>query len=529
MNLSPKEIFTEQDIRQIEEHGLTVEKVMKQIQRFMMPPPYLRLERPCTIGDGITLLPEDKQEHLVELFESKRSEGRFLKFVPASGAATRMFKALHKFYHNAGALTKGMLEQASSSGDKDAAQVLEFLENLDKFPFFNQLKAIVSQKGLNLQELLEKERLKEILGYILDPDGLGYGDMPKALIPFHQYDGRSRSALEEHLVEAANYVADNKKDARLHFTVSREHKERFCKLIEEVCPLYEKRFSVKYLIDFSIQKPSTDTIAVDLENRPFRLDNGRLLFRPGGHGALIENLNDIQADFVFIKNIDNVAPEHLTPIIYRWKKILGGLLIEIQDKVHSFLGSISRGEKSEAFLQQVLMFLSEDLNVHLPEHISGLNKEDLSDYLFGQLNRPIRVCGMVKNVGEPGGGPFWVKDKSGRISRQIVEVAQIDMKNPDQRTIFEHSTHFNPVDLVCSVRDWEGKPFDLRQFVDPDAVFISKKSKEGKELKALELPGLWNGAMAYWITIFVEVPLITFNPVKTVNALLRREHQPPMD
>ncbi len=528
MNLSPQEMFTEEDIRQIEEHGLTVEQVMDQIQKFMKPPPFLRLERPCTIGDGITVIPEERHQTLTDLFEPNRLEGRFMKFVPASGAATRMFKALQKFYNQPGPITKEMLKQAASRGDKDAAHLLEFLENLEKFAFFDQLKAVVAQKGLDIHELLKKERLKEVLGFILNPDGLGYGNIPKALIPFHRYNGHTRTAFEEHLVEAANYVADAKGNARIHFTVALEHKKRFQEFLETVRPIYEKELGVRYVVDFSIQKPSTDTIAVDMENRPFRLPDGRLLFRPGGHGALIENLNDLNADLVFIKNIDNVAPDHLKPETYKWKKILGGLLIEVEGKVHSYLSSISRGEKTEVFLQQVMIFLEEELGIHLPDHLSGLKLDDLADYLFGQLNRPIRVCGMVKNVGEPGGGPFWVKDKSGRISRQIVEVAQINMEDPDQRSIFERSTHFNPVDLVCSVRDWEGKPFDLRRFVDPDAVFITQKSKDGKDLKALELPGLWNGAMAHWITIFVEVPLITFNPVKTVNALLRREHQPPI-
>ncbi len=524
MNIS-EDIFTDEDIRQIQEHGLTVEQVLWQLQQFLKPPPYLRLERPCTVGDGISVIPEDEHQSLMDLFHSQRAKGEFLKFVPASGAATRMFKALQKFYNLPGPLTIDGLAELSEKGDQDASQLLEFLQNLERFAFFKQLRDLASKRGLDLHHMVKNGQIKELLGLILTPEGLGYGDMPKALIPFHRYNG-GRTAFEEHLVEAANYVTDEEGKARLHFTVAKEHREKFDVLLHQVLSGYEKKFNVKYLLDFSIQKPSTDTIAVNMDNTPFRLQDGRLLFRPGGHGALIENLNDLQAHTVFIKNIDNVPPDHLKPETYKWKKILGGYLLNIKQKTHSFLEALASGKGGPSLFEQVIAFITQELSNPLPDHISSLDAEALADYLFGQLNRPIRVCGMVKNVGEPGGGPFWVKDKSGKVSRQIVEVAQINMDDPDQQAIFQRSTHFNPVDLVCSVRDWQGRPFDLRQFVDPDAVFISKKSKDGKELKALELPGLWNGAMAHWITVFVEVPLITFNPVKTVNALLRKEHQP---
>jgi hypothetical protein len=341
-----------------------------------------------------------------------------------------------------------------------------------------------------------------------------------------KYPEENRTPFEEHLVEAAKYAFNGKDPCTLHFTVSPEHLDRFQDRFNRVGAFFEKTFSVTYDIGFSIQKPSTDTLAVDLENRPFRLDDGRLLFRPGGHGALLENLNDLKGDIVFIKNIDNVVPDYLKTDTYLWKKILGGCLISVQNKIAHFMDRLSSESDSRDLFEKVTGFMEKTLKLRMPPAVQNAGLETKRNWIVERLDRPVRVCGMVRNTGEPGGGPFWVEDPSGEQTLQIVETAQVDPDDDEQQTILSGATHFNPVDLVCGVRNWQGEPFDLRRFTDPETVFISTKSKDGKELKALEHPGLWNGSMARWISLFVEVPAITFNPVKTVNDLLRKEHQP---
>ncbi len=519
-------IFTDKDREQIRAHGLSEEVILKQINQFKMPPPYIELVRPCVVGDGIEVIQENQVSLYSELFEKESLKGRCMKFVPASGAATRMFRALQKYYVNEKQVTKELLTSYANQGQKEAEELLIFFENIKKFAFFPMLKQILSKNGLNFDNLYIKGQYSEILRFLLTEEGLNFANIPKALIPFHSYNGNHRTAFEEHIIEAIHYVADGNRKCVLHFTVAQEHMSRFQKLTDAIIPQYEKEYNVKLNITFSIQKKSTDTIAVDMDNNPFRLTDGRLLFRPGGHGALIENLNDLRGDIIFIKNIDNVVPDHLKPETYKWKKILGGILVSLQNTIHSHLKAIYRGNFHSDTIEKILLSMEKTLSISIPKDIKSWDKGRIQDFIFQKLNRPIRVCGMVRNVGEPGGGPFWVRNKDGEISKQIVEMAQIDPNSEDQQEILRKATHFNPVDLVCGVRDWKGESFDLRNYVDPDAVFISQKSKDGKDLKALELPGLWNGAMAYWITVFVEVPLITFNPVKTVNALLRAEHQP---
>ncbi|MCX8012648.1 MAG: DUF4301 family protein, partial [Desulfobacterota bacterium] len=354
--------------------------------------------------------------------------------------------------------------------------------------------------------------------------GLTYAQLPKALIKFHTYPDGNRTALEEHLVEAVAYVQDQNKISRLHFTVSPEHEKLFVQHLKIVKPKYEEKYQVKFQVDFSLQKPSTNTIAVRLDNHPFRDKAGRLVFRPGGHGTLIENLNALNADLIYIKNIDNVTPDRLKDETFLWKKILGGYLVKTQERIFAYLKELENREDKK-LLKEIFDFTNDELFILPPSNKQLSSLKNKREFLFKKLNRPIRIGGMVKNQGEPGGGPFWVKGKDEALSLQVVEDAQVDMTSKEQRLIWNQATHFSPVDFVCGVRDYKGDPFDLKKYVDPAAVFISLKSKDGEPLKALELPGLWNGGMADWISIFVEVPLITFTPVKTVNDLLRPEHR----
>lgn len=376
----------------------------------------------------------------------------------------------------------------------------------------------------NIDELLSANQYKEVVKAMLDKEGLNYGALPKGLLKFHKYANGSRTPLEEHLVEGALYAREKDGTVNIHFTVSTEHRALFEALVNKVVPAYEKEFGVNYNVSFSEQKPSTDTVAANPDNTPFRTKDGDLLFRPGGHGALIENLNDIDADVVFIKNIDNVVPDRLKADTVRYKKLLAGVLVSLQQQVFAYLRKLDSGKYTMDELREMLQFVQKKLFTKNPE-TKMLEDTELAIYLRKKLNRPMRVCGMVRNVGEPGGGPFLAYNADGTISLQILESSQIDMNDAEKKAMFEKGTHFNPVDLVCAVKDYQGNAFNLPQYVDPQTGFISHKSKDGKELKALELPGLWNGAMSDWSTVFVEVPLSTFNPVKTVNDLYREQHQ----
>jgi len=504
-------ILNEKDKDQIKRLGIDEDYIVWQIEMFKRGTPYVRLIRPCTVGDGIIRLSDEEAERYVSFYEDRAKKLRKIKFVPASGAATRMFKALFRFYNE----EKELKEIMELREDEDARDLIQFIQNIKRFAFYEDLKNVLEEKGYQIDQLLSDGNIRPILYYLLTEEGLNYGNLPKALIKFHKYPDGSRTAFEEHLVEASGY-AINEDGCYLHFTVSPEHRKRFENFFEKIRHTYEERFCFRYKVEFSEQEHSTDTISVDMENRPFRLEDGSLLFRPAGHGALLKNLNSIDADLIFIKNIDNVVPDRLKPQIYFWKKALGGYLLMIKEKVDGFVKEIrKRIDEAEDFCKR---YLYRDI----PD---GLSTGEKIKYIFEILNRPLRVCGMVRNVKEPGGGPFWVEDKNGNISLQIVETAQVDMSSKEQREIFNSSTHFNPVDIVCSIKDWEGKKFDLFRYRNEDAVFITEKSKNGKPLKALELPGLWNGGMAYWNTIFIEVPSITFNPVKKVIDLLRENHQ----
>ncbi len=519
-------MFTSSDVQQIEHQGLTVSEVLRQIEFFKKPPAHMKLHRPCTPGDGIRVLSDAEVRSFSQLFDRQKEDYDCLKFVPASGAATRMFKVPLKFFHAEQPWSLDSVEKSARSGDPEAGALVEFFRSLSQFPFMPHLEAAAGMAETSMKSLLETGALREILAFLLTDKGLSYGSLPKGLIPFHQYDGEARTAFEEHLVEAASYAANRDGVCHVHFTVSEEHLQRFIVLLEEILPLYEQQYQVSYGVDFSVQKKHTNTIAVDLDNQPFRREDGTLLFRPGGHGALIENLGDLGADLVFIKNIDNVVPDRLKETTFQWKKVLGGLFIQLQTTTFNYLRRLSEGPVTLHLIDDVLGFASEELHMEIPDAFRKEPPEKLGHFLLKKLDRPLRVCGMVRNVGEPGGGPFWVEGKNGNHSCQIVEMAQIDLRSEEQTEIVAASTHFNPVDLVCGMKDWKGRPFNLSRFVDHEAVFISRKSRAGKELKALELPGLWNGAMEHWNTVFVDVPSITFNPVKTVNDLLRKEHQP---
>jgi len=518
-------IFNKDDLNDIRSRGMTPEKVLKQIEVFKRGFPFAKLVRPCTIGDGITVLDDSDIERLCEIYEKAVLSGRAMKFVPASGAASRMFKLLLAYKTRFGKAKKADDVHGNGKDDPDYKMFLRFLNEIESFPFYEKLASTMSKKGIDIKMALSEGNYKAILDYTLGPEGLNLADLPKGLIPFHKYDDYSRTPFEEHIVEAGTYTCSKDGVAEIHFTVSPEHEDLIRRHIEEVRGRYEGS-GLKYRFGFSCQKSSTDTIAVDMNDNPFRDIEGKLLFRPGGHGALLENLSDLNGDVVFIKNIDNVAPDRLKDTTYTYKRALGGYLIELQDRIFGYLGRLSGGDEDTSFTNEVLEFIRTTLSSTLPAGIDKAASKEKKEYLVSRLNRPLRVCGMVKNTAEPGGGPFWVRHRDGTASIQIVETSQMDMDSEEQKGIFQCSTHFNPTDLVCGVRDHTGRPFNLEDYVDHDTGLIAIKSKDGRELKALELPGLWNGSMAYWNSIFVEVPLITFNPVKTVFDLLRKEHQP---
>lgn len=508
------------DSRQFLLRGISPETIEKQLLHFREGFPYAQLAKPATVGDGIFAFSDERAHYYEEYFSAHKENLRIIKFVPASGAASRMFKHLFEYRDQlSGSLND---RKTAPSEDKNAAEYL--IGNLEQIAFFDALEKRIRENGNNIRNLLQEGSVKAILDAILEPDGLNYAFLPKGLLLFHKYPAGARTAAEEHLVEAALYATDKDGISRIHFTISPEHRERFDALIREVQKSYEQQFTVRYEISFSVQEPSTDTIAVDENNLPFRNPDGSILFRPGGHGALLTNLNRLDCDLVFIKNIDNVVPDRLKPTTIQYKKITGGYLLFLKEQIFDFLRKAEQNLHTQDSVDEMMLFLKNHLFVDFPENFG---KEDLParvNHIVSMIDRPIRVCGMVRNEGEPGGGPFWVKNMDGGLSLQIIESSQVDTGDSTQKEIMNQATHFNPVDLVCYTRNYKGMKFNLNDFVDEDAGFISRKSSGGRILKAQELPGLWNGAMAHWLTAFVEVPLITFNPVKTVNDLLRNEH-----
>lgn len=515
-------MFTEKDLNQFKSKGISPEKVMEQINNFKTGFPFMQLAAAATKEYGLKALsPEEEEDYLAD-FNDYFEDIEVIKFVPASGAASRMFKHLFEFAEKYEKNSEG---KALFEKDKGFNSVYYFFQNIQKFAFYEDLKQVMKKNGLDIEKEIQEENYAVVLNHLLDEKGLAYASLPKGLLKFHHYEDGSRFAIEEHLVEAAVYGKDEDGVATLHFTVSPEHQEKFEETIDSVKGKFEKKYQVKFDISFSQQKPSTDTVSVDLDNEPFRENDGSILFRPGGHGALIENLNEIDADIVFVKNIDNIVPDRLKDSTFKYKKLIGSYLRSIQEDVFDFLLELEEGNLEDEELNDMFDYMQVELFIDVPAYIRKMDNIEKMDWLFEQFNRPIRVCGMVKNEGEPGGGPFVVLNENGTKSLQVVESSQIDFSQADQAEIVKHATHFNPVDLVCAVKDFRGDKFDLTEFVDEKTGFISVKSKNGKDLKAQELPGLWNGAMANWITIFMEVPIDTFNPVKTVNDLLRDQHQ----
>jgi hypothetical protein len=502
-------MFDQKDKQQLENLGIRESTVIQQIANFKEGFPYTTLLKPAIVGDGLISLSTVEAEKMASVYDSNLAKLDVLKFVPASGAATRMFKDIYSFWNE---------QKAGASVDelfKKYPDARHFFEKLDNFPFSGDLDRAL---GTPAKSHIEKNDFNTILEYFLDEKGLNYGNLPKGLLKFHRYADKSRTSIEEHWVEGASYARQPSGNVRVHFTISQNHETKFKELLNNLKKEYETEFGIKLDISYSFQKPSTDVIAVDMQNEPFREADGSLVFRPGGHGALLENLNDCNAELIFIKNIDNVVPDRLKAETVLYKKALAGVILSYRDRIFNY---IRRLEKSadDRLVKEVLEFIESELNYY------GLNESSVTaKELISVLNRPIRACGMVKNEGEPGGGPFWVRDQNGNISLQVVESSQVNMEDHGQKAIFARSTHFNPVDLVCLVKNYKGEKFNLLDFRDPDTGFITIKSKDGKSLKAQELPGLWNGAMAYWNTFFIEVPLVTFNPVKTVNDLLRSNH-----
>lgn len=491
-------------IRIIKESGREVGLVEQQLEYFKNGFPYLAIDRAASIEDGIMRLTADQVQAKVQTYESKQSDLEVVKFVPASGAASRMFKQLFEF-----------LETGSNELPSDFIQ--KFIQGLDQFAFRSHLDQELRKSGTSLQQELGDKHYQAIIKTLLVD--LNYGQLPKGLLHFHEYDGFVRTPVQEHLSEGVAYAEGAEGQIRLHFTVSPEHQLLFEDHVEEAKKEFPRH---QFKIEFSQQKKSTDTIAVTPDNQPFYEDDGSVLFRPAGHGALLENLNDINADIIFIKNIDNVVPDYLKSETVRYKKTIAGILLEAQQKAFEALHTLDDPDNELDAAEKVASLLLIDLGKPYAE----LKVAEKRNILKNALDRPIRVCGIVKNTGEPGGGPFWAKNTEGNLSLQIAETAQLDPEDKHAMSELHNSSHFSPTDLVCGVRNYKGEKFNLLKYRDPKTGFISEKSKSGRQLKALELPGLWNGAMSNWITLFCEVPLITFNPVKTINDLLRAEHQP---
>lgn len=508
-------MFDEKDLEQFKKKGTNAENVKAQLELIRNGFPYLELEAAASVGNGIIAFDDSQRNVFIKTWDAYCSDGKhsITKFVPASGAASRMFKDLFAFLDADYSVPTTKFEKT-------------FFDGIEKFAFFKDLDAACqSNESKSIKELIADSNYKAVVSNLLGSKGLNYGALPKGLLKFHSYKASARTPFEEHMAESSMYASGNDGVVNIHFTVSPEHWSLFKKLAASCSKSFSKRFGTTYSITFSEQKPSTDTVAAAADGTPFRNDDGSILFRPGGHGALIENLNELDTDIVFIKNIDNVVPDHLKTDTVTYKKLLAGVLVNIQSKVFDYLHLLDSGKYTAAKLKTISNFVTETLCCRSSD-LDKLDSRQLAKWLHSKLNRPIRVCGMVKNVGEPGGGPFLAYNSDGTVSLQILESSQIDLNDARKKEMFTKGTHFNPVDLVCAVRNYKGKHFNLPDYVDKATGFISSKSKNGRELKALELPGLWNGAMSDWNTIFVEVPLSTFNPVKTVNDLLRPQHQP---
>ena len=504
--------LNEKDLEVLNAKGISEEKLAEELKMLAEGFPYLKIDAPATPGNGIFVLTPELEDQATDMWDQYLSKGgKVLKMVPASGAASRMFKNLFSFVN----------------GKKDKPDddfMKKFFAEIEDFAFFAELNAkCMELYGKSIQSLVDEKRYKDVVKALIERDGMNYGQLPKALLRFHKVMGSSRTAIEEHLAEGAQYASGKDGKVRVHFTVSEDHMPLVDAKFEESKSKLQHEYGVEYDLSTSVQKPSTDTVAANMDGTPYR-ENGALFFRPGGHGALIENLNDLDADVIFIKNIDNVVPDARRLDTIRYKKIIGGVLVGLKQKANEYCAELSKGVPSDEKLTEMLDFLHKNLCIS-HDATEVMDSKQKADFIYAKLNRPMRVCGMVKNEGEPGGGPFLAYNPDGTVSPQILESTQIDPDNKEAQKMLKDATHFNPVDLVVSTKNWKGEKFNLPDYVDKATGFISIKSREGVEIKALELPGLWNGAMSDWNTVLVEVPVSTFNPVKTVNDLLRPAHQ----
>lgn len=507
-------MLNKNDLNLLDEYGISREKIYAQLETFSLGIPTADIVTAASIGNGIEKIEDKNQEKLIAFYEEKKPMLDIVKFVPASGAATRMFRFLYEFIEIYDPAKETFSSFMKRSGNE---QLERFFTGINEFAFIGELRKKIREMYPDFKRSKKGDRMFSLVKTMLDEDGLNFSNLPKGLIPFHKYNKYYTTAFEEQLYEAAFY-ATSRNDAYVHFTFSEAHLSFFKDTFDSVRNRVTKKTKTKFHISYSFQKKETDTVAVTMDNKPFRDTNGNLVLRPSGHGALLSNLNDIDADIIFVKNIDNVvAQEHVEKIAH-YKKLLAGKLLWIQQKVFHYLEQLDLGNEDENLIKDIRSFLWNELSIKdIPFSAERLKMI---------LDRPIRVCGVVPNTGAPGGGPFWVKSEAGDVSLQIVETAQIEMDDPRKQAIVKDATHFNPVDIVCAVRNYKGHKYDLQDFTDPNSGFITEKSEGGEPIKALELPGLWNGSMAKWNTAFVEIPGITFNPVKTVNDLLNSVHRP---
>ena len=513
--------FSSYDFVQIYEHGVSLETIQYHLTIFKNGTNKIVLDKPATKKDGIVILSQVQFEAFATKFNEKRPNLKLKKFVPASGAASRMFKFLSEFLNEFDSKNETINAYINRKKEKNLPV---FLAGKEKFPFYDIIQKSIKETHPDFNLWESDKKNYHFIKFLLSPDYFEFSNKPKGILPFHKYNSHISTPVEEHLNECACYATSNSV-SHLHFTVSEAHKYLFEQIIDLVKGKVEQTSKTQLHVSFSYQDSATDTIAVDLNNNPFRNEKGKLVFRPAGHGALINNLNNLDADVIFIKNIDNVIQNHINEITL-YKKALAGVLLHLQQQVFEFLNQIETNLVDQKVIETIILFIKDNLNIELSDDFNKYTLENKIIFIKDKLNRPMRVCGMVINEGEPGGGPFWVRNERGNLSMQIVESSQVDTNNSKQAQILKKATHFNPVDLVCATKNHKGEKFDLLQFIDHKTGFIVSKHKNGKELKAYELPGLWNGAMAKWITVFVEVPLVTFNPVKTVNDLLKPAHQP---
>ncbi len=502
-----RSLFSAKDVRQIERFGLDLQSVEKQLSMHRSGPTFIKLNRPCAVHDGIFSFSTAQQRRFISLYDQKSGHFTLQKFVPASGAASRMFSEWFA------------VGSRGSFGSKSLDE--RFIRHLEQLPFYDRIAG--SREG---RKLLKEKNIGGLLKYILSSDGLHLGKHPKALVPFHRYHSKDiRTPMEEHIAEAALYTVSQENESSIHFTLSPGFKSSVTGFLKTVVPRYSAKNKIRYKISLSLQALSTNTIALDENQLPFRDETGKIVFRPGGHGALLGNLNSLDADFIFVRNIDNIAPETLWGKIIPYRKMLGGLAISIREEIISHIRQLKNNNIRRSQLDEIIFFCSSTLNIVFPHRFLILSMPEKIRTLLSALNRPLRVCGMVKNENHPGGGPFWVEEKDGTQTLQIVENAHVNMLEKDQADIWSGAGYFNPVDMVCCIKDYRGKRFNLRTFVNHDTYLITSKHEKGRELKALEVPGLWNGSMAYWNTVFVRLPVIVFNPVKTVYDLLCPGHR----